>query len=286
MTHPRARDWTFIALLSVIGHVASAAAQEADELVGLINVYRSAPQTCDATRTVPAPPLMSNAMLAGVRVDQDRRLIDVLKARGYPAASTQYITVSGPPSAADVMGFIAQRYCKPLTSAQFNDIGVTRNGNDWQIIIARRLLSPDLGDWQKAGAEVLRFTNAARAKDRTCGGQSFGSASPVTWNAKLAAAALAHSRDMAQRNYFEHVAPNGDRVDARARKQGYIWQDIGENIAAGQGSAEQVVAGWIASPGHCAILMDPKFTEMGAAYATNPKSESTIYWTQVFGDTR
>lgn len=276
---------TSVALLLLLGASATHA-HETDELVALINAYRAAPQTCDGARTTPAPPLVPNAALAGVRVDPGRRLLDALKARGYPASSTQYITVSGPVAAADVMRFIGTRYCQPLTSPQFDDIGVTRSGTHWQVILARRLLSPDLGDWRATGMEVLRLTNLARATGRICGNRQFGPALPLSWNAKLAAAALAHSRDMAANNYLAHVAPNGSRTDDRVAKQGYGWTNIGENVAAGQGSAEQVVAGWVASPEHCVNVMDPKFTEMGAAYAVNPKSDSTIYWTQVFGATR
>ena len=58
---------------------------------------------------------------------------------------------------------------------------------------------------------------------------------------------------------------------------------FGENIADGQGSPQQAVSGWLSSPDHCANIMDGKFTAMGAAYAVNPGSDATIYWTQVFG---
>ena len=44
-----------------------------------------------------------------------------------------------------------------------------------------------------------------------------------------------------------------------------------------------MVEGWLASPSHCYNLMNPDFHEMGAAYASNPQSQATIYWTQVFG---
>jgi uncharacterized protein YkwD len=276
---------TTVALLLLLC-AAATSAQGTDELVALINAYRAAPQTCDGARTTPAPALVPNAALAGVRVDPGRRLLDALKSRGYPASSAHFITVSGPAAAADVMRFIATRYCKPLTSPQFADIGVTKSGTHWQVILARRLLSPDLGDWRATGMEVLRLTNLARATARACGNRQFGPALPLSWNAKLGAAALAHSRDMAANNYLAHVAPNGSRADDRAAKQGYGWTSLGENVAAGQGSAEQVVAGWVASPEHCVNVMDPKFAEMGAAYAVNPKSDSTIYWTQVFGATR
>ena len=44
-----------------------------------------------------------------------------------------------------------------------------------------------------------------------------------------------------------------------------------------------LVAGWLASPGHCANLMNAQFRELGAAYAVDPKSDAAIYWTAVFG---
>ncbi|WP_350340809.1 CAP domain-containing protein, partial [Escherichia coli] len=47
---------------------------------------------------------------------------------------------------------------------------------------------------------------------------------------------------------------------------GYLYQQIGENIAAGRDTARKVVDGWLDSPGHCATLMNPDFRELGAAY--------------------
>ena len=46
---------------------------------------------------------------------------------------------------------------------------------------------------------------------------------------------------------------------------------------------EDAVAGWIKNPGHCANLMNPAFTEMGVAFAVDPRSEMGVYWTQAFG---
>jgi uncharacterized protein YkwD len=91
---------------------------------------------------------------------------------------------------------------------------------------------------------------------------------------------------MANNNYFAHVGRNGDRAGERAQQAGYRWKRIGENIAAGQDSADSAVNGWLNSPGHCANLMNPQFTDMGAAFAINKKSDLLIYWTQVFGTPR
>ena len=62
--------------------------------------------------------------------------------------------------------------------------------------------------------------------------------------------------------------------------------NVAENIAAGQQTAAEVVAGWLASPGHCANIMGPNFVHMGVSYVVNPKSRIGIYWAQVFGRPR
>jgi uncharacterized protein YkwD len=67
-------------------------------------------------------------------------------------------------------------------------------------------------------------------------------------------------------------------------RTGYRARHVGENIASGVPTAREVVDGWLASPGHCSNIMDPRFTEMGVAYATERRSRGVIYWTQVFAE--
>ncbi|HJR68496.1 MAG TPA: CAP domain-containing protein, partial [Gammaproteobacteria bacterium] len=67
---------------------------------------------------------------------------------------------------------------------------------------------------------------------------------------------------------------------------GYAWRGSGENVAAGQRTAEEVVEAWLDSPGHCATLMEPKFTETGIAFALAPGKNPDVYWTQVFAAPR
>ncbi|MFS2018889.1 CAP domain-containing protein [Massilia sp. CT11-108] len=121
----------------------------------------------------------------------------------------------------------------------------------------------------------------------TCGTQAFGPAGPLVWNPLLGQAALVHSTDMAQKHYFNHKQPDGSVPADRATQAGYRWARVGENIASGQRTPEEAVASWLDSPGHCANIMNPAFTEMGAAYAINPQNRNrTAYWTQVFGTPR
>lgn len=259
-----------------------AAAQDAGALVELINDHRASPPPCAGTRAAMAGPLtpaaaLSNASAAG------GRLQDALPAAGYAASRSFAITLSGPQDAASAMRLLAERYCKELSSPRYSEIGVARDGSRWRIVLAQPLLSPDLAPSNEAGRQILALVNAARAEPRSCGDRRFGSASPLRWNAMLAATALAHSTDMARRDDFSHVGRGGSQVGVRARRNGYEWSAIGENIAAGQGSPQQVMTGWLASPGHCANIMSDAFSDMGAAYAVDRDSTATIYWTQVFG---
>src|SRR6185295_14755405 len=116
-------------------------------------------------------------------------------------------------------------------------------------------------------ARVLALTNEARSRPRKCGNQFFEAAPPLKPNPLLERAAALHSRDMAQHSYLEHEDRGGASPADRVTRTGYPWRSVGENIASGQTSPEQVVQEWIGSPGHCANLMSPSFTEMGVAYA-------------------
>src|SRR5690606_18320301 len=117
---------------------------------------------------------------------------------------------------------------------QFVDIGVSREGRDWRIVLARPLLSARQGDWKTEGQALLVRVNAARSQARQCGDQAFEPAAAVTWNAPLGEAARSHSRAMANGNYFSHRDPEGRTPGDRAELAGYNAGQIGENIAAGQ----------------------------------------------------
>lgn len=264
----------------------SALAQDGNRLVELINQYRRSPGQCNGTAPSPASPLAPDQALAQIRLSQGGSLQKALKDAGYQAARAEAIVLSGPPNASSAMAAIKDRHCRTLLKPGYAALGVSRNGNTWHIVLAQPLLSPDIGEPFAAGKKVLALVNAARKKTRTCGERQFSPAPPLAWNDELAQASLAHSRSMANQNYFSHQGQDGRQVDERARRAGYLWRNVGENIAAGQGSAQQVVDGWLSSPGHCANIMNGAFKEMGAAYAVNPKSEASIYWTQVFGTPR
>jgi uncharacterized protein YkwD len=80
------------------------------------------------------------------------------------------------------------------------------------------------------------------------------------------------------------------------RAAGYIFSShigyaIGENIAWGTlwlATPKAIVAGWMASPGHRANILDHAFTETGVGVSPHPisslaRGESGAIYTQDFG---
>jgi uncharacterized protein YkwD len=132
---------------------------------------------------------------------------------------------------------------------------------------------------------VVDLVNAARSKGRRCGSERFAAAPPLTASSRLNDAADAHARDMARRNYFDHRGRDGKQPRDRVVRAGYQFRLTGENIAFGPETAEEVVAGWLDSPGHCANIMEPRFEHIGVGVATG-KKRKRIYWVQSFGAPR
>ena len=271
-----------IALSLGLLFAAAAGAAEEARLIESVNAYRSEVQRCADQASEELPPLASDPRLV-LPVEGGGDLQQALARAAYPMVNVQSISLSGPRDAQAAMTALRESFCRLLLDPQFVDIGVNRSGRDWRIVLARPLLGARLGDWTAEGQKLLEQINAVRAQPRQCGGQSFAAATPLAWNATLATAAESHSRAMANANFFAHRDRDGRTPGDRAELAGYGGRQVGENIAAGQDGARKVVDGWLASPGHCANLMNPQFSELGAAYAVDPKSDAGIYWTALFG---
>ncbi len=130
---------------------------------------------------------------------------------------------------------------------------------------------------------VLELINEAREQGRRCGRKSFTATAALRANAALEQAVQSHALDMAENNFLGHEGTSGSLPGDRAATAGYAWASIGENVAAGQTTAEEVVGTWLASSGHCENLMSPDYTETGVAHAVSRSSDKGTYWAQIFG---
>jgi uncharacterized protein YkwD len=94
--------------------------------------------------------------------------------------------------------------------------------------------------------------------------------------------------------FLSHTGPDGSTFEDRINAAGYgEWTAIGENIAAGQHSPQEVVDDWMNSPGHRANILDPNFRDVGIGIAVGPgtwpngyQDPQVIWWTTDFGNSR
>lgn len=102
-------------------------------------------------------------------------------------------------------------------------------------------------------------------------------------NVILSRAAQSHADDMAIRDYVEHINLSGKGPGYRAQRQGYKYQVLLENLAAGQTSPMEVVEAWKKSKdGHREAMLNSKVTEVGFGYRFLPtdggRVKSYHYW--------
>jgi uncharacterized protein YkwD len=117
--------------------------------------------------------------------------------------------------------------------------------------------------------EVVDLANEERAK---------AGCQPLTKDPRLAQAAEAHSKDMAERDYLDHTTPEGLTFRDRIRNAGFTNPGVGENIARGPLNAAQVMRSWMASPDHRVNILDCDFSVIGVGLDRNG-----MYWAQDFG---
>jgi uncharacterized protein YkwD len=122
---------------------------------------------------------------------------------------------------------------------------------------------------------MLQLVNEVRKRGCQCGDTYYYPAPPLGWNDQLEMAAYNHSADMAKNKFFAHKAPDGSKAGQRIERAGYLWKAYGENIGQGYKTEKEMVAGWLASPGHCKNIMSLNFKEMGVGRV------GTL-WTQTF----
>ena len=137
------------------------------------------------------------------------------------------------------------------------------------------------GSWAKANIEiidlnayakeVLRLTNIERQKEGL---------SQLFTNDALAKTAEVRAYETI--TLFSHTRPDGRDCFSAYDENGVEYMTAGENIAAGQSTPEEVVEGWMNSPGHRANILTAEFGHLGVGVVMD--SNGRLYWSQNFTD--
>jgi uncharacterized protein YkwD len=203
---------------------------------------------------------------------------------GYRSESTAALHINGAES--DIVQSIRRTGCRTVMDRGMRDIGVYHRGLDTWLVLASAYVVPTHTQGTMLAGRVLELVNQARARGTRCGEHLLGPVGPVKLSEILAGVASGHASDMATHDYFEHEDLTGHSPAERVRAAGYREKLVGENIAYGPKSAEEVVRGWLNSSGHCENIMDSRFAEMGVAYAAGQASKPGLYWVQVLAAPR
>lgn len=119
-----------------------------------------------------------------------------------------------------------------------------------------------------AEGQVLASLNAQRAQSGL---------QPLVYNGLLTRAARGHALDQARNGYFSHTGKDGSSSADRAKRAGYNFCLVGENLSIGYSSIQAAMQGWMASKGHRDNILNGKFNDVGIGIG-----EGAIYVT-VFG---
>ena len=102
--------------------------------------------------------------------------------------------------------------------------------------------------------------------------------SALSTNSTLTAAEDKRAQETKQS--FSHTRPNGSSFSTVLKEFNISYRTAGENIAYGQRTPQEVVTGWMNSPGHRANILNANFGKIGIG--VYQASNGTIYWTQLF----
>lgn len=125
--------------------------------------------------------------------------------------------------------------------------------------------------YQSIEQQVVNLVNAERAK---------AGLKPLKADWELARVARFKSEDMRDNRYFDHNSQIYGTPFQMMKSFGINYRSAGENIAAGQTTAESVMQAWMNSPGHKKNILSPSFTHIGVGYAKG--GSYGHYWTQQF----
>lgn len=255
------------------------------DVIDIVNSVRATSCSKPATNI---PKLRSAVRLdeAAQRLADGASLEDATADANYGAKLSASIRIRTLLGEEGLVHMLTQQFCDIVGDARLVEIGAYQYGAEFWMVLATPFTPAHSIDATQLDRRVLELINEARQQSRRCGSRQLAATTPLLANAELETAAQAHADDMAENDFLGHAGSSGSKPGDRAMLAGYDWSTYGENIAAGQTTAEEVVATWLASAGHCETLMNPRYAETGIAHSVNRNSDKGTYWVQIFGTSK
>ena len=211
-----------------------------------------------------------------------------LRKSGYEAHGWHQAFAAGPDDPAALVAWVKEEYpetFRSLMDPDYQEVGIGLSDLKgtplytfflaWRESESFARQTAGLSDPAKVRSEMLARANAERAA---------AGLPPLVLDTRLNDAAQRHAEDMLLRSYYSHSSLEGSSPGDRVRKSGYTPRLVGENIARGALSVNEVMDNWMASREHRNNLLHPGFTDLGVGVAVGRNSVGyTVLWVQNFG---
>lgn len=203
---------------------------------------------------------------------------------GTPHANAQHCETQR----GDSMWRIAKRYKIPFKeilelNRHYKNPDLIHPNDDIQLPDGEHGQSTDQVNSEK-GKEIAEQANSTVQADQVLDlvnqERSKAGLKALTLSGELTNVATIKAQDMADNGYFDHTSPNYGSPFEMMQHFGIQYRSAGENIAAGQKTAQEVMNSWMNSSGHRANILNSDYEQIGIGYVTGGKYGT--YWVQMF----
>ncbi len=174
-----------------------------------------------------------------------------------------------------------------ITSTSWSGLSALSNAAQTSVTQATPLISrlASADDARAGSRESGAAAGAAELLERMNGARIVAGAGPLLRDPALDAVAKRRAEDLLALNYFGHYGPGGESAFTELRSRGIRYHIAGENLARNNHSdAETAVVAFeslMASPGHRANILEPRYHRAGVAAV--PHGDLWLYVT-IFTD--
>lgn len=214
---------------------------------------------------------------------------ELLKEAGYEVRAMGVLIAGGPTDATTAFGLWngSESSKAVLVKPDYEEMGVgmtigADGQNVWVVFFAssqvkyEAAISAALSDMEAMRSSMLARVNQERTTN--------GGLPALVINPLLNESAQKKSEDMFTKDYFAHESPEGVTPHALITGTGYPARTSAENLAKEPKTVDEVMTGWMNSPGHRANVLFDGIEEAGFGLKFGRNASGFhIFWTQHFG---
>jgi uncharacterized protein YkwD len=235
------------------------------------------------------------AQFMQVRGMDEAAMKPLLKSKGMPALEelrglvtpTAAEIVAGLPPATAALREAATRLARFRDAALDAALSATPTDSVQQLEATEARIAAEAGDLPRDGLRVLEANRKTAAGENVPEAEARGIEEANLWrllvglnalvlDPKLCEAARDHSKDMAEKGFFDHESPVPGKTTPWDRARNFGTSASAENIFAGSPDPSSANKGWFHSPGHHKNLFAAGHNRIGLGNHGG-------HWTQMFG---